>query len=244
MSKQNNHTAKAPPKLATRLLRWYCRPELVDEVEGDLYELFQLRVQEQGLRKAQVLYWLNVLMFLHPDYIRKRKYYPINHTAMFRNYFKISWRNMTQQKGYSFIKIGGLALGITIALLIGLWIQDELTYNHYHTNHAEVAAVMQNQTYQGEIETWSSQSYQLGLELRDNYSNYFKKVVMSAYTHDPILSYGEKVTSKSGYFMESGAPELLSLRMLAGTTEGLNEQNKILLSEHLPLTLSSVMIIQ
>jgi hypothetical protein len=45
-----------PPLRATRFLRWYCRTELIDEVEGDLYELFQRRVKEQGLWKAKALY--------------------------------------------------------------------------------------------------------------------------------------------------------------------------------------------
>ena len=87
-----------PPQLATRFLRWYCRTEQVDEVEGDLYELFQLHVQEQSLQKAQMLYWLNILMFLHPAYIRKRKYYPTNHVDMLNSYFTIALRNLLKNK--------------------------------------------------------------------------------------------------------------------------------------------------
>ncbi|WPP49621.1 ABC transporter permease [Catalinimonas niigatensis] len=122
-----------PPKLATRFLRWYCRAELVDEVEGDLYELFQRRVDDQGLWKAETLYWLNVLMFLHPDYIRKRNHYPTNHTAMLKSYFTIAFRNLTKRKLYAGINILGLSIGLTSCLLIFLYIHHELSYDTMHT---------------------------------------------------------------------------------------------------------------
>ncbi|MEM8970291.1 MAG: ABC transporter permease, partial [Bacteroidota bacterium] len=129
MSKNN-----MPPKWATCFLRWYCRAELLDEVEGDLYELFQRRVEAKGVRRARLLYWLNVLMFLHPDYIRKRKRHnSINHTAMFRNYLKVAARNAVKHKFYATINVLGLAIGMTCCLLIFLYVSQELSYDSFHT---------------------------------------------------------------------------------------------------------------
>jgi hypothetical protein len=51
---------------------------------------------------------------------------------MIKNYFKIAWRNLVRSKGYSAINIGGLAVGMAVAILIGLWIYDELTYDKFH----------------------------------------------------------------------------------------------------------------
>jgi hypothetical protein len=51
---------------------------------------------------------------------------------MIKNYFKIAWRNLIKNRGYSAINIGGLAIGMAVAMLIGLWIWDELSYNKYH----------------------------------------------------------------------------------------------------------------
>ncbi len=119
-----------PPRHATRFLHWYCHPDLLDEVEGDLYELFQRRVEMQGLWKAKLLYWLNVLMFLHPDYIRKRKHtYPINPTAMFKNYFKVSMRNILKYKIFSFINVFGLAVAMSVCMLIILMLADQKSYD-------------------------------------------------------------------------------------------------------------------
>ena len=123
-----------PPQLATRFLHGYCHPDLLDEVEGDLYELFQRRIETKGVWRAKALYWLNVLMFLHPDYIRKRKnpYFP-NLTAMFRNYFKVATRNILKHKFYAVINVLGLAIGMTCCLLIFLYVQHELSYDSFHT---------------------------------------------------------------------------------------------------------------
>ncbi|WKN41479.1 ABC transporter permease [Tunicatimonas pelagia] len=133
MSKDSKDS-KSPPRLATRFLRWYCRSELLDEIEGDLYELFQRRVEAKGLRRAQLRYWLNVLMFFHPDYIRKRKQYnSINHTAMFRSYLKVTARNAVKHKFYATINVLGLAIGMTCCLLIFLYVNHELSYDNFHS---------------------------------------------------------------------------------------------------------------
>ena len=55
---------------------------------------------------------------------------------MIKNYLKIAWRNLLKNKVYSFINITGLATGMAVALLIGLWIWDELSFNSNHQNHA------------------------------------------------------------------------------------------------------------
>lgn len=134
MSSKNKRST-SPPHIATRFLRWYCRADLVDEVEGDLYELFQKRVEEQRVWKAKALYWLNVLMFLHPDYIRKRKEnYSPNHTAMFRNYFKVAIRNLIKSKFYAILNVLGLATGIAACLIISFYVMHELSYDRYHTD--------------------------------------------------------------------------------------------------------------
>ncbi len=72
---------------------------------------------------------------------------------MIKNYFKTAWRNLVRNKGYSLINIGGLAIGMTVAMLIGLWIYDELSFDTYHKNYDHIAQVMQNGTSNGEINT-------------------------------------------------------------------------------------------
>jgi len=60
---------------------------------------------------------------------------------MFKNYLKISWRNLVKNKAYSFINIGGLGVGMAVAMLIGLWVYDEVTFNESHQNYKNIAQV-------------------------------------------------------------------------------------------------------
>ena len=72
---------------------------------------------------------------------------------MFKNYFKIGWRNLVKSKGYSAINIGGLAVGMAVAILIGLWMYDELSFNKYHNNYESIAQVMCRSSFNGESRT-------------------------------------------------------------------------------------------
>ena len=69
---------------------------------------------------------------------------------MLHNYFKIAWRNLIKNKIYSFINIGGLAVGMSVAILIGLWVWDELSYNKSFNNYEKLGQVQMYQTFNGE----------------------------------------------------------------------------------------------
>ena len=73
---------------------------------------------------------------------------------MIRNYFKIAWRNLKRNKVFSsFINIIGLVLGMSVVLLTGLWIHDELTFNKVHDNYGHIAQVLVNKTAGGKTRT-------------------------------------------------------------------------------------------
>ncbi len=149
---------------------------------------------------------------------------------MLTNYFKIAWRNLTRNKVYSFINIGGLAVGMAVAILIGLWVWNELTFDHYHKNHGRIAQVTQNQTFNGEISTISAVPRPLEMVLRNEYAGNFKHIVMSSWRFRSILAYGDKKLVKQGNFMQQAAPEMLGLDMISGKMDGLKDPNSILLA--------------
>lgn len=149
---------------------------------------------------------------------------------MYKSYFKIGWRNLLRNKSYAAINIGGLALGMSVALLIGLWIYDELSFNKDHKNYDRIARVLFHGTDKGEMWTATRTPIPLGTELRNSFEHDFERVVTSTFLEDHIITLEDKSFSQQGLFMESGAPEMLTLEMVSGTRSGLNEINSILLS--------------
>ncbi|CAA9233269.1 MAG: Acidobacterial duplicated orphan permease (function unknown) [uncultured Cytophagales bacterium] len=123
-----------PPAWADKLLARLCPPDLLEEMQGDLHERYQERVQLLGVQAARRQYWRDVLGFARP-YFLKRKPNPHPkplYTDMLRNHFITTLRLFRKQKGYALLNLSGLALGLTTSLLILLWVRDELSYDQYH----------------------------------------------------------------------------------------------------------------
>ncbi len=150
---------------------------------------------------------------------------------MLKNYLKIAWRNLIKNKASSFINVGGLAVGMAVAMLIGLWIWDELSFDKYHQNYDRVAIVMQHEVFNGNINTGSPIPLPLDAELRKNYGSDFKHLALSSWTNNHILSVGDKKISYKGNFMGDEAPEIFSLRMLQGSRSGLKDPSSMLISQ-------------
>lgn len=128
-----------PPKLAEWLLRRLVHTEEHFEKLGDFEEGYHSQSWAINQSKARFWYWGQVLMAL-PTFIRNFLYWSL---AMFKNYIKIALRNLTRHKGYSFINIVGLALGMACCILILVWIKDEMATDRFH-NKIESLYLVQN----------------------------------------------------------------------------------------------------
>jgi len=150
---------------------------------------------------------------------------------MFSNYLKTAWRNLFKSKVSSIINISGLAVGMAVAILIALWVYDEVSFDKYHKNYDHIVQVMQHQHFNGKYETQASNPYVMAEEIRRVYGNGFKYVVQASWNYDHGLAYGDKIILKPGSFFEPEVTDILSLKMLAGSKDGLKEMNSILLSQ-------------
>ncbi len=150
---------------------------------------------------------------------------------MIKNYLKIAWRNLRRNKISSFINISGLAVGMTVAMLIGLWIYSELTFDTAFPNYRKIASCMQNQFINNETQTWNAEAITLGPALRSNYGRNFKHVLMAGWNGDHFLTYNNKTTTQKGNYIEPGITDMLSLDMVQGTRDGLTDPNSIILSQ-------------
>ncbi|WPQ62342.1 FtsX-like permease family protein [Chitinophaga sancti] len=149
---------------------------------------------------------------------------------MIKNYLKTAWRSLTRNKVHSLINIIGLAAGITVVMLIAFWVYDETSYNTYFKNYNSIARIKQNQTFEGKVYTQDAIPFPLGKALQTDYSSDFKHVIMSSWQSNHILNYGLKSLTESGIFMDNGADDMLSLKMLYGKYGSLIQPNNILVS--------------
>src|SRR5258705_1009768 len=149
---------------------------------------------------------------------------------MIKNYLKTAWRNLIKTKMHSLINIIGLSIGMAVAILIGLWLYDELSFNKNFQNHNRIVRVIQNVTNNGEVQTWNQVPYPLADELRKNYGSDFKHLVRAVDNGDNLLTFNDKKLKQAGVFFEKEAPEMFSLKMLRGNWNSLDDPSSILLS--------------
>lgn len=133
-----------PPQSALKFLRWFCRPDYLEEIEGNLIELYEQQHAAAAGKAKRQFYW-NVLLHFRPEYIRTFNSNPINTWGMYKNYLKIAWRSMLKQKLYTSINIAGLAVGLSCFILIFLYVQHELSYDRFYSNADQIYRVYQQQ---------------------------------------------------------------------------------------------------
>lgn len=156
---------------------------------------------------------------------------------MLKNYLKIGWRNLFKSKTSSVINISGLAVGMAVAILIALWIYDEVSFNRYHKNYDRIVMLMQHQTISGKVATENSMPAVISPELQKLYGNNFKYIVPSSWTNDHALKHGDKIILQPGNYMGPQAPHLFSLQMHYGTRDGLRDMNSIFLAKSVAVAL-------
>jgi putative ABC transport system permease protein len=152
---------------------------------------------------------------------------------MLKNHFKIALRYLLRNRFSSAINIGGLAIGMSVAILIGLWIYDEVSFDKSFPDHARIAAVLQNQNLSGGTETWWGEARQLAPALIKDYGSHFKYVVTSTGNEEHPLTYGDKKVKSTGRYMEAPVLGMLNLHMIEGSRKALDDPNSLVLSASL-----------
>jgi putative ABC transport system permease protein len=137
-----------PPKWATKLLSWYCKPELLEDLQGDLNEYFERNIKTEGVRKAKLIYILDVFKFFRLYTIRKPEFINLLiNFIMIGSYIKTSGRSIVRNKLFSAINIVGLAISMSVGLLLISVLLDTYSYDKFHANHAHIYRVISHYQY-------------------------------------------------------------------------------------------------
>ena len=156
---------------------------------------------------------------------------------MFSNYFKTAFRNLWKRKGFSFLNIIGLSIGIACAALIFLWVEDELTYNDYFKNKNTLFQVMTNQTYDGETFTFASTPGLLASAMKTEIPG-IRSTSRATWGERIVFTAGDKSLYTDGMQVDSSFVEMFNLELISGTAKRPFPQiQSMLINERLALKL-------
>ncbi len=224
----------SPPKSFLRFLHWFCNPAILEDVEGDLHELYDHYLKTRP-HKANILFARDVLLLFRPGILREFKLNShLFGSIMLKNNFIAAIRHAYKFKGYTSINLLGLVVGIASSMLILLWIGDEVSMDKFHDNIDRIYQVHRN-VYQssGEVNTTASIPQPLAVTLVNDYPE-VDQVVLLSWEIEFLLSNEEKVFYEKGRYASDDFFELFTFPLIVGDPHTvLNDPYSIVISESL-----------
>ncbi len=220
------------PKIPLMIFRWFCHPDLVEDIEGDLSELYKTRY-ENNKTKAKLHFALDVLLLFRPGIIKNFEPFKtkINY-AMLSNYLKIARRNAMLYKGYTFLNLFGLIAGITSSLLILLWINDEVNMNKFHANGEHIYQLFRNMNQSGGIVSTTRSIPKPAADLIKAEYPEVNQVALFSWQMERTLGEGDKASKVMGHYVSPEFLDVFTFPLLVGNkTTALNDLNAILISK-------------
>jgi putative ABC transport system permease protein len=126
---------------------------------------------------------------------------------MFRNYLKIAWRNLVKHKLFSFINIGGLAVGMAVSFMLLLYVYNEFTFDKHNEKGDRIYMLFRNQPSESEIQTSNSMPVQVAGAIKKDFPE-IEKAARTNYPNDNLVNYNGKTLKVK---MLSADPELLDI---------------------------------
>lgn len=228
---QNKQLPVNPPRLAQRLLGWYCRAELLEDLQGDLNEYFERNLKTRGATYARLIYWLDVLKFFRLYTIREPDFFNFYiYIIMISSYLKTFRRGLVRNKLFTFINIFGLAVSISVGLLVVALLTDLSSYDDFHVRKDRIYRVITTSKGNTTIEL-ASTSVKAGKRIRESVSGVENLTIMrQGFSGDAHV--GEKYLPLNGLWADESFFKVFSFSMLKGNPEtALKEPYSLVLTE-------------
>jgi ABC-type antimicrobial peptide transport system permease subunit len=149
---------------------------------------------------------------------------------MLKNYFKIAWRNLTNNKAFTFINVAGLAVGMAASILILLWVQFEISVDRFHKNSDRVYAVWRNSSMQGEVNTWDYTPAPYAPTMKEQFPE-VEEVARITEWDQQLLTFGDNNFYEEATFTDPGFFKMFSFDALEGDpVAALSEPGNIVLT--------------
>ena len=220
-----------PPKWADRFLRWYCNPRFLEEIEGDIYELFERRLELENIKVAKVKFIWDVFRFFRWSNIKKSnsKYATMNQFMLFKNYLKLGMRNIRKNIATSSINIFGLAIAICFAVSIYIFSDMQVNMDGYHKNGDRIYQITNYIDQDGSPELWADSPIELGPDLAASQST-IENFTRIEFRSSSVRS-GADVFDELVLFVDPGYFQMFDFPMINGTKDVLLNKNHVVISK-------------
>jgi len=209
-----------PPSWADKFLRWLCNADYLEEIQGDLYEMFSEKVRRKGSQYARNTYILDVLKFFRWSNFKLKINLP--KVIIFKSYLKTGLRSFIRNKVTSAINVIGLATSISIGIAVYLIIDEQLRLDEFHPEVEKIYAIQSVINWEGKEETWARAPQMLGKALVNDFpevENTARVRVKSAIVRYEDLIFSERLT-----FMDQDYFEIFDFPLIDGNhTLGFNQ---------------------
>lgn len=217
-----------PPRWANRFLEWYCRADRLEEIQGDVFELFA-RTAKRSPRLARWWFVYNVLRFFRLNNIRANRFIaPTSSMAMFYNYLLIGFRSALRNGLTSLINVGGLAIGVAGAITIFIFADQWFHVDDFHANRERIYEVANVVTRDAKPITMSDTPLLLGPMLQADASAVEKMTRIEA--GNGAFRRGDQVFFERLWFVDPAFFEIFSFEHTGVPPDALREKNSVVIT--------------
>ncbi len=230
----NNTSQPRPPVWAQRFFEWYCTPELLEDLLGDLHELYFMRMRDKGIFYARTRFVLDVFLFLKPYVFRRRRLQLRESYNLFRHYLKTGFRNVNRDKQYLAINTLGLALGISSALILIAYVHNELSFDRHFNNADRIYRVSCSTLIDHTYTEFAPVPPAIGPALKEVVPEIESLARFQYLTSTAPVKYKDVSFWQNGMFLaDSTIFRVLSYKFLLGDEKALQGPDRIVLSNSL-----------
>ncbi|MFC2133380.1 ABC transporter permease [Bacteroidota bacterium] len=219
----------SPPRLAKSVLRFLLTKQNKQSVIGDFEEIYSQVYSTRGKLNAFVWYWVQAAKSI-PSFITNSFEWGI---SMFKNYFRITIRNILKHRLFSFINISGLAVGLACCLFIFLYVQNEVSYDTYHANYENIYRVPMVKKTQSRIARWGVTSYYTGPSMKENLPEVIEAGRITE-VYNSQVKYKTKMFYEDVKYADTELVNILKVNIMRGSLEKcLDRPATVLLTEEI-----------
>jgi ABC-type antimicrobial peptide transport system permease subunit len=227
MSQKNRLT---PPQGPLKFLRFLLKKEYLEEIEGDMEELFHENVEHHSYRRAKFIYTYEILKLLRPILVKNLEdANRLNQFGMFKNYFKVSLRGLMKSPVNSFINVFGLAIAIGLCIFGYAFAQWTFSTDQFHEYKNSVYLTTFFANRDGVDQQYGTAPRPLGEMLLEDFSQI--KNVCRIEDRGVVMKYEDNVFHERVRYVDPAFLNMFTFPLKWGTAKSLEDVNSIILSE-------------